>query len=102
LILALGVDPDQERAVLLLESIAAEPALGVTEGGAGAHIELPEVLETRQHGPIVNALLERNRLVRAHRLIREVLPPGVDDQDLGTALDGELLHAVPRHLGRST
>src|SRR5205814_4337994 len=43
-------DPDVQRPFLLLEAIAAEAGLGVAQRRPRAHIELPEVLDTRQHG----------------------------------------------------
>ena len=45
----------------------------------------------------MNALLQRNGLVRAHRLEGDEFGAGVHDEH-ARAIDGELLHAADRHL----
>src|SRR5262249_40361451 len=88
------LEPDLQRAALVLQAIGAQAALGVGERRARSDVELPEMLEARQHRTIVNTLLERNRFVRAFRLIREVLSAGVHDEHLHRPVDAQLLHAV--------
>src|SRR5262245_38360642 len=82
--------------VFLLQPIPAEATLRVAERGSRAQVELPEMLEARQDGSVVNPLLERNCLVRAIGLIGEELASGIDDEDSRPGRDGTFLHAARR------
>src|SRR5216684_4054587 len=89
---------DVQVAVLLLEPILLEPLLRVAQGRSRLEIELPHVLHAGQGGAVVDALLERDGLVRTHGLAGHEGIAGVDHEDVDT-IHRELLHAIGGDVG---